>query len=255
VGSWLWRMLLRALLLLPAAVAAAAPATSASAPRIGLFPVSSDLQLLSYREWLTVMGAQTFVLPKSASEAEAERLFQSMDGMLLPGVPMSVLADETAVELERGPDSLASKLLDKALAANRAGTRFFPVWGTCLGFEWLTEFFGGNQAIAHGFDSVDWPQPLTFTPDSPGRMFGRMPPSLLHALANQNVSRRPRRPFAWLCLAVMTPGGRDVFSCCENALFLPSAQCSPIDHRSPMHVDTARADYIQSPQRRHHPSE
>eukprot|EP01047_Picozoa_sp_COSAG01_P059968 COSAG01_NODE_7280_length_3273_cov_5.446125_3_plen_116_part_00 len=45
----------------------------------------------------------------------------------------------------------------------------FPVWGTCLGFEWLMEYFGGNRALGRGFDSIDWPQPLTFTAQSPGR--------------------------------------------------------------------------------------
>ena len=50
------------------------------------------------------------------------------------------------------------------------------------------EYFGGNSALGRGFDSVDWPQPLSFTADSPGRMFAKMPPALMKAFSTQNIT-------------------------------------------------------------------
>ena len=29
---------------------------------------------------------------------------------------------------------------------------FYPVWGTCDGFEWLMQIFGGMGDIVSGFD-------------------------------------------------------------------------------------------------------
>jgi hypothetical protein len=44
---------------------------------------------------------------------------------------------------------LVQLLLELAKEANEDGARVFPVWGTCLGFEFLLQFFGGAQDL-HG---------------------------------------------------------------------------------------------------------
>jgi hypothetical protein len=103
-------------------MATAAAVTALQPPRIGVFPVSSDDQLVAYQEWVEQWGAKTFILPKQASAREAQRLFESMDGMLLPGVPVKVLLDAES-EGSSAPAALARTLLNKAIASSKVCAR------------------------------------------------------------------------------------------------------------------------------------
>ncbi|CAM9432778.1 unnamed protein product, partial [Choristocarpus tenellus] len=48
-----------------------------------------------------------------------------------------------------------------AIKLNRDGI-FFPVWGTCLGFEWIAQAVAGHDyVLKQGFDAMNMTQPLS----------------------------------------------------------------------------------------------
>jgi gamma-glutamyl hydrolase len=129
--------------------------------------------LQAYQGWLEQEGADSFFLPKSFEGNELETLFQSMNGFLIPGGAGSL-------------SKSAHAMVERAVKANNAGD-YFPVWGTCLGFEWLIEIFGGK--MTHGWDSEDLPGPISITESGKkSRIYASFDTSLLVALQSENIS-------------------------------------------------------------------
>ena len=99
----------------------------------------------------------------------------SMNGFLIPGGGSDL-----------SPSARA--MVERAVKAHDAGD-YFPVWGTCLGFEWLDDTFGGVGAIVAGFDAEALPLPLTFTPSmNESRVYKNASASLRHALETQAIT-------------------------------------------------------------------
>jgi gamma-glutamyl hydrolase len=101
----------------------------------------------SYVKWLEAGGARSISIPyDTQSTVLLDELFQQINGLLLPGgdavMPYSI-----------------RYLLDKVMESNRNGN-YFPVWGTCLGFEFLIQYVGGDDAIQHGFNASNISLPL-----------------------------------------------------------------------------------------------
>jgi gamma-glutamyl hydrolase len=57
----------------------------------------------------------------------------------------------------------ARHLFNHAIPKNSQGN-YFPVWGTCLGFELLTYLANGNKNILADFDAENVALPLEFKP-------------------------------------------------------------------------------------------
>ena len=55
----------------------------------------------------------------------------------------------------------AQWLWNLALQSNERGD-FFPVWGTCLGFEFLVQLVGGKECLQFGFNAENVTLPLLF---------------------------------------------------------------------------------------------
>ena len=103
-------------------------------PLIGIYPTvgHSPGAYDEYQSWLSAAGADSRVLPTTFTGAKLEPLFQSLNGFLIPG----------------GGDPFGESvdaMVRRAVRANEGGD-YFPVWGTCLGFEWLTDIFGGSRS-------------------------------------------------------------------------------------------------------------
>jgi gamma-glutamyl hydrolase len=86
----------------------------------------------SYVKWLEVGGARSIPIPYDATNTTLlDELYGQINGLLLPGgaadLPFSV-----------------TYLLTKIVHANAIGHDYFPVWGTCLGFEFLITFIGDD---------------------------------------------------------------------------------------------------------------
>jgi gamma-glutamyl hydrolase len=137
---------------------------------------SDDLRN-GYGPWVEQFGASVRVLPLSASATQVEAIFQSINALLLPGVTMSA---------ERNGQSLQRALVARALQANRDGD-FFPIWGTCKGYEDLLRIIGDARLDAN-FDAVDYPTPLALTASSPGRMLAGVNSSVLQWVANEKIT-------------------------------------------------------------------
>lgn len=78
---------------------------------------------------------------------------------------------------------------DKVIEANARGD-YFPLWGTCLGFESLNILAAeNNEVVNYGFDSEDLSLSLKFVSDfRNSRLFGSAPNEILEILAQQNVT-------------------------------------------------------------------
>mmetsp|Transcript_7447 Transcript_7447/g.22019 ORF Transcript_7447/g.22019 Transcript_7447/m.22019 type:complete len:345 (-) Transcript_7447:33-1067(-) len=124
--------------------------TSALAPVIGVFahPASEDRRLsaaarqnggeyvaASYVKFIEMAGGVAVPLSYGASNETMATLLRQLNGVLLPGG--------------------GAGLPDSARAAIQYGLDHpdFPVWGTCLGFEWLVEAIGGTDILTGGYDA------------------------------------------------------------------------------------------------------
>ena len=106
-------------------------------PRLGLLmmqnagaPRVAYIQLSIVR-WLESAGITVVAIPPNIGAAEAAAYFEYIHGLFLhPG-----WADQPAYA------ALARMFLTMAVEENRKGG-YFPVWGTCQGFQRLIQFFG-----------------------------------------------------------------------------------------------------------------
>jgi gamma-glutamyl hydrolase len=103
----------------------------------------------SYVKWLESGGAVAIPIPYDADEPLVREIFSQINGILFTGGSVSKL-----------PNS-ARWIWDLALESNRKG-EYFPVWGTCLGFEYLITLTGGEGTLEHGFRAENVSMPLIF---------------------------------------------------------------------------------------------
>lgn len=102
----------------------------------------------AYVDWIEYGGgARAIPIPYDAPPALLDDLFSQINGLLLPGgwngyMPPSV-----------------PYILNKVVDSNNNGN-YFPVWGICLGYEFLIKYVGGESAIQDGFDSYNVSIPL-----------------------------------------------------------------------------------------------
>ncbi|CAB9529705.1 Gamma-glutamyl hydrolase [Seminavis robusta] len=97
----------------------------------------------SYVKWLESGGARSIPIPYDAGPGMVKDLFGQINGLLLPGGGSAV------------PPAV-HQLLNLALDES------FPVWGTCLGFEYLVQVLSSNSSLpvlTDGFDAENnsWP--------------------------------------------------------------------------------------------------
>ena len=96
-------------------------------------------------------GGRAVAVPYDATDAQVDMLFKSTNGLLLPGGASDI-------------SDAAKRFLGLAKEGNSGGADYYPVWGTCLGFEWMLQFEGGANALDSGFDSENITLPVSFTP-------------------------------------------------------------------------------------------
>eukprot|EP00808_Paulinella_micropora_P016399 g17095.t1 len=146
-------------------------------PIIGIYTAPSDSGgdklAASYVKWIEAAGGRVVPIPYHISQEHAKGNLSVLNGLLFPGGDAEL------------PDN-ARAMFDYALQLNDQG-HYFPVWGTCLGFEWLLKMQGG--VLDDDYDAHNISLPLHFTPEAAkSRLFARAPDSLLKIYAGQNVS-------------------------------------------------------------------
>ncbi|XP_072460775.1 gamma-glutamyl hydrolase [Notamacropus eugenii] len=133
----------------------------------------------SYVKYLESAGARVVPVRLKLSDEEYDKLFQSINGILFPG---------GGVNLQTSDYSYVARLFyNKALQANKKGD-YFPIWGTCLGFEELTVLTSGKLLLTVT-DTKGIALPLNFTEAvTESRMFQNIPKDVLEALATEPIT-------------------------------------------------------------------
>ncbi|XP_016891829.1 gamma-glutamyl hydrolase isoform X2 [Cynoglossus semilaevis] len=144
-----------------------------------IFAQGSSYIAASYVKYLEGSGARVAPIRINLTEAEYTKLFQSINGLLLPGGD---------VDIETSEYSRAAKILYKlALKANN-DQDYFPIWGTCQGFQQLS-VFTANKNLLTLTDTKSVALPLNFTREArSSRLFRGFPKDLLQALAEENIT-------------------------------------------------------------------
>jgi gamma-glutamyl hydrolase len=107
-----------------------------------------DYLAASYVKWIEQAGGRVIPIPYAANHSLIDSLFPMINGVLFPGGAADVPAG-------------ARYIYAKAVDANIKGD-VFPVWGTCLGFEWIVQM-QGDQALDVGFDAENLTLALNLT--------------------------------------------------------------------------------------------
>ncbi|XP_025763354.1 gamma-glutamyl hydrolase isoform X2 [Oreochromis niloticus] len=143
------------------------------------FARGSSYIAASYVKYLEAAGARVVPIRINRTEEEYAKIFNSINGLLLPGGD---------VDLQTSQFSRAAKIFyNLALKANDAGD-YFPIWGTCQGFQQLT-VLTANKNLLTLTDTKAVALPLTLTSVAPSsRLFRNFPKDLLRSLANENIT-------------------------------------------------------------------
>lgn len=104
----------------------------------------------SYVKWLESGGAQSIAIPYDADETLIREIFGQINGVLFPGGSAQL-------------PSSARTLWQLILESNQRGD-YFPVWGTCLGFEFLVMLTAHSDEVMlqTSFNAENISMPLIF---------------------------------------------------------------------------------------------
>ena len=167
-------------------------ASAATCDPSGPWTWTPEILIASYVKWIEASGARVVPIRSTASAAERESLFASINGLLIPGGD-----DITLTEWNNAYNNATRAWLQLAFDANRAGDPF-AIWATCQGFEQLAVFAsaGGPAAVLEtGVDAEAlfvplswWPAPGAAGPPAASALFRGAPPSVVAALGTQNMT-------------------------------------------------------------------
>ncbi|KAJ4925097.1 hypothetical protein JOQ06_017835 [Pogonophryne albipinna] len=147
-------------------------------------PNSKGYIASSYVKFLESGGARVVPIMVNREAEEYKRLFNSINGILLPGGAANI----TSSGYQR-----ASKIFyELAIEANKRGD-YFPVWGTCLGYEQLTVLTSGKKLLTRT-NTNGMSLPLLFTKEAKqSRMFKSFPAELMEALASEPLTENSHK--------------------------------------------------------------
>jgi len=137
----------------------------------------------SYIKWLESAGSRVVPIPHKASHQTLTKLFNSINGILFTGGSLSLQKNTPYYQT-------ALFLYNLALQANQKGD-FFPIWGTCQGFQILSIITADNETVdeRYHFDSENLPLPLQFTSGArTSRMFAKATDHVFDTFQTKNVT-------------------------------------------------------------------
>ncbi|KAK7878194.1 hypothetical protein WMY93_031191 [Mugilogobius chulae] len=113
------------------------------------------------------------------TEEEYTKLFNSINGFFLPGGAASIF--------DSGYQKAATIFYKLAVEANKKGD-YFPIWGTCLGFEQLAVITAQKDVLVRT-NTSRVSLPLNFTREANGsRLFKDFSPEMMKALATEPMT-------------------------------------------------------------------
>jgi gamma-glutamyl hydrolase len=113
----------------------------------------------SYVKWLELAGARAIPIPYDAPDKLVDEVFQQINGLLFPGGASDL-------------PGAARRLWKRALRANQRGD-FFPIWATCLGYEYVVMLASakGEEILQSDFDAENISLPLNLVHKEHSRLY------------------------------------------------------------------------------------
>ncbi|KAK4026531.1 hypothetical protein OUZ56_015530 [Daphnia magna] len=140
-------------------------------------PESVSYIAASYVKWLEGQGARVVPIKVNQPDSYYKTVFDSINGLLIPGGGASLVSS--------GYGKAGSILYNLAIEANNNGD-FFPVWGTCLGFELLLYLSAGRKNFLTPCNSYNRAASLKFLSDaSVSRLYQKAPNDVLKTLSKE----------------------------------------------------------------------
>lgn len=153
----------------------------------------------AYVDWLQSAGAQVVPIPADIPLADLRQLYvvclvawvnldtyphrsQQLDGALFPGGTSS-LANSSAYM------QTVKNMVDIAVQLNNDG-QYFPLWGTCLGFQALAIALTGNNTVrTNGFNSFNLASKTKFVSPLPvgARLLRVLTPDVRQQMKRQKL--------------------------------------------------------------------
>ena len=166
-------------------------------PIIGIVsqPLHSDPGLsyiaASYVKFIEMAGGRAVPIKFGDATSEIDQLMEGLNGVLFPGGGADI------TNLTSPYYQFAAHIWNKALSLNDQGVHF-PVWGTCLGFEFIHVMASGPNLnlLQCDYDSEDLPLPLNFTTAdarTTGVLLKTMSDSLYTAVATKPLTQNEHR--------------------------------------------------------------
>ncbi|OCT76859.1 hypothetical protein XELAEV_18032062mg [Xenopus laevis] len=133
----------------------------------------------SYVKTIESAGARVIPILLNLAEEEYQKIFNSINGILFPGGAVDLVKSEYA--------RVAKLFYNWALEANDKGD-YFPVWGTCLGFEELTYLTSGEILLTLT-ETEDISLPLNFSANAlNSKLFKHISKELYTALSSKPIT-------------------------------------------------------------------
>jgi len=137
----------------------------------------------SYVKWIEGGGARVIPIHYRTPKAELDELLSSLNGMVFTGGCLSLEDNTTYYQT-------AKYIYEKAIEFNENGD-YFPIWGTCMGFQLLTILGAQDHSVllSYAFDSENLPLPLLYTPEAANsRLFGNAPTNVVTWLSDHTLN-------------------------------------------------------------------
>jgi len=133
----------------------------------------------SYVKYLESAGARVVPIPHYFNEKKIAEIFTYVNGVLYPGGDVTWFTSDYYKH--------AKQFWDLAIAANDKGV-YFPIWGTCLGFEALHVIREGKDILSKRVSSGH-ALALAFTKDAQkSRLFKDIPEDIFKALRTEDIT-------------------------------------------------------------------
>lgn len=135
----------------------------------------------SYVKFVEGAGALAVPIWIGKDESYYEDIISKVNGVLWPG-------GSTYFNVSNGYAEAGAIIYKIATRLNKGGD-YFPIWGTCLGFELLTYVAAGGTEHRTDCSSSKQSLPLEFLPGyASSRMFKRAPDTIIEILSKYDVT-------------------------------------------------------------------
>lgn len=144
-------------------------------------PKDTSYIAASYIKFIESAGARAVPILVDMNPEEIRKRFDAVNGILIPGGGQELSPGHAYYD--------AVKLLfDWTIEENKKGV-YFPMHGTCLGFEAVAVAASGNASVLATFDAEDYAQPLYPTEYADrSRFFGNLPSHVVDSLYTKAVA-------------------------------------------------------------------